>query len=357
MRRRWTPALGLLVALVVTSCGVAQDSPSARHPDFRTVVVRESALTVADGVTAAIEFIVPEGTEAVSVLATAADREGLVQLASLTFDGDVVFEAAGGDLARMDGRHRDHEAISNSEGFVQEVQRGTFAFTYPFAPGWELPSGPATISFLASAGTRLEVEVLALRPTKRGHLTVSVFSPGARTLSEDARREVEAILDQAGLPVSWEDQTLPTWAPGELSDLPPDGNSYRLLADTVASRSTGTVNLVIVDALPGGVSGLSTGIPGPHDGTGTAITVTLRDPGETARLVAHEIGHLLGLRHLEDRSATGLIVENPITDTRADAYNLMQFGTNLTDGQIEVVHLSPLLRDPDAGAGEPTATR
>ena len=345
MRRRLRPAHTILVALVLASCSTTPSPEATDGPD--PAPRRAATLALVDGISEAIEFDVPPGTTALSILATSPDRDVLIQLGSLSLAGGATYFAPRADLALLSSRHRDHVAVTDPAGFVQEVQRGRFAFTYPFAPGWNLPAGPAAISFLASGGTSLDVEVTPVGSATRSILPVTVFAPGERTLSGDARAGVEAIFGEAGITVKWEDRTLPAWAPKALTDLEDRAGTYRLLADTVAAQSTGTVNLVIVDALPGGVSGVSTGIPGPHDGSGAAITVTFRDANETARLVAHEISHLLGLRHLEDRSAGGVVVRNPISDTRADAYNLMQFGTNLTAGQVEILRLSPLLALPD----------
>ena len=347
MRRVPGPAQLILAALVLASCSAPQGSSTIDLPDFRPLL-HDAPVALTDGTSETVEFDVLPGTVAVSILATSPDRDVLVQLGSLVFAGATAYEGGPDDVSLLSLRRRDHEAVTGPAGFVQEVQRGSFAFTYPFAPGQLLTPGPAQMSFLASGGQSLDVEVIALGPGERTTLPVTVFAAGESLLSDEARAGVEAIFGQAGISVTWDDRTLPIWAPGELSDLDDRGGTYRLLADTVATRSTGSVNVVVVDGLPGGISGLSTGLPGPHDGTGAAITVTFRDPTETARLVAHEIGHLLGLRHLEDRSSSGVVVSNPITDTRADAYNLMQFGTNLTDGQTEVLHLSPLLSVSEA---------
>ena len=335
-------------AFALGSCSAAAGTGSVGS--LEVGLRHEATLAVVDGVSEPFDFHLPPGTEVISVLASTPTGEAFVQLGSLTLDGRSVYEARPGDVELLRSRWQDHEAVTDASGFVQEVHRGRFAFTYPFAPGRDVASGPATIAFLVSGDPSIDVEVLAYGSSARTNLHVVAYSPGERTLSEEARVEVAEIFRPAAISVTWEDRTLPAWAPGQVSDLDAESGTLRLLTDTVATRSTGAVNLVIVDSLPGGISGLSTGIPGPHDGTGAAITVTFRDPAETARLVAHEIGHLLGLRHLEDRSSNGVVVTNPILDTRADAFNLMQFGTNLTDGQAEMLRLSPLLGVPEAGS-------
>lgn len=304
-----------------------------------------STLAVTSRATEVLTFDVPREAVAISILARSDNPDGLIQLATLSFTNSVALHVDPEDRDRMSVRFDEHEVIETQAGFVHEVQRGTYALTYPFAPGWELPPGPASLSFLVDSAEQLEVEIVFVEPTDHPHLEISVFSPGSSRLSADARRGVESIFDQAGMTVSWRDQALDESVPASFSDIDDRrvGSDIHTLLEAVTTNASGGANLVIADDLPGGVSGFATGVPGPHDGTGTAVVVSLRSQSETARLVAHEVAHLLGLRHLEDRSSRGVVVANPIIDTRADAYNLMQFGTHLTEGQIEILRLSPLL--------------
>ncbi|HVR32322.1 MAG TPA: hypothetical protein VMS74_06400 [Acidimicrobiia bacterium] len=194
------------------------------------------------------------------------------------------------------------------------------------------------------------MEVLVLAGEARTVLPITIFEPGESRLAQDARSRVVDIFDRAGVTVRWRRGVVPAGTPSEIDDVENrrPGSALHSLFAAVAESSAGGANLVVVDSLPNGLSGIASGVPGPHDGTGVAVTVAFRSPAETARLVAHEIAHLLGLRHLEDRSATGVVVRNPILDTYADAHNLMQFGTNLTDGQIAVLRISPLLIPADS---------
>lgn len=332
------------MSLLLAACSTAP----AQEAETSTVVA--ASVDVGSDRTAEVVFDVPADAVAISILARSDSPTALIQLTELGFSGftplSLAADPASDPLAAMTRRFSDHEIIETPNGFVHEVQLGTYAFTYPFAPGWELPAGRASLSMLVSGGSRAEIEVRVIRPADRSVLGVTYFEPGESRLSDEARMRVDDILGEAGIVIEWSKGTLPDGSISVIEDVEDraPGSPLGGLIDDVASLSNGGVNLVVVDGLPGGVSGFSTGVPGPHDGTGLAVTVAFRSQTETARLVAHEIAHLLGLRHLEDRSANGLVVRNPILDTRADAYNLMQFGTHLTDGQIEILRLSPLLR-------------
>ena len=359
MSRRLVPAL--VLGVLVGSCSPVGSPPattgvpaeavdgSTTTPTVappRTTPVRiEAVLDVTDGVSATLSFEVPVGATVVSILARARSPETLIQLGSLTVGGSEVTAVDPSEGRDMSRRFTEHEIVESSPGFVHEVQQDSYAFTYPFAPGWDLPAGPASLSFLVAGASELDVEVLVLGGEARTVLPVTIFEPGESRLAQDARSRVEDIFDRASITVRWRTGVVPAGMPSEIDDVEDrrPGSALHALFAAVAGRSAGGANLFVVDSLPNGLSGIASGVPGPHDGTGVAVTVTFRSPAETARLVAHEVAHLLGLRHLEDRSSTGVVVRNPILDTYADAYNLMQFGTNLTDGQIAVLRISPLL--------------
>jgi hypothetical protein len=330
VRRSWIGAAIVLTA--VTACS----ADPARH---------SFDLEAEYGSTGLVEFSIPPDAVAVSLLVTADQMDTLLQLESLIIGGTDLVTGSTDDLASLTDRYSENEIIETGTGFVHEVQKGTYSFTYPFAPGWELAPGPASVSLLASTDSKLTLEILVLTDTTRDKLAVTVFTPGNTSLSQEARSEVEQIFAQADIAITWRDGTLPADAPSSLDDVADwsPGSTLHGLSRAVAAVSTGGANVVMLDRLPGGLSGFATGVPGPHDGSGMAVAVAFRSPTETGRTVAHEIAHLLGLRHLEDRSSKGVIVSNPISDTRADAYNLMQFGTNLTTGQIQILGLSPLI--------------
>lgn len=333
-RSRFLSAL-LVVTVVVAGC-----ASFPGHP-----VLHSSRASITGTATAPIRFEVPPGTDAISILARSTDPDALVRIGRLQLAGVNVLDGGSPDPDEMRRMYAEFEAVDDG-GFVQEIQLATLAFTYPFAPGWPVPAGAATIEFWTDRPTTLTVEILAVQSVDRTSVPVIVHAAEGRALHPQARAEVDRIFGLAGLEVAWSEGTLPEPVPAEIDDVVDrrrDSELGRLFAAIESSGSQG-LHLVLVTALPGGLSGLASSIPGPHDGTGAALTVSFRSPEETGRLIAHELMHLLGLRHLEDRSSRGVVVRNPIPDTRAEAFNLMQFGTELTAGQIEVVRLSPLLR-------------
>lgn len=334
-RDRFLASCLVVSTIAITACGSGPVDP----------VVYADEIELLPAVSAPIRFEVPDGTVAVSILARSTDPTALLRIGRMTFDDVTVLDGRVSDPDEMRRMHAEFEVVDDG-GFVQEIQLGTLAFTYPFAPGWPVPAGHARLEFWTDRPTALAVEVLAVQPGERSAVPVVVHTAAGRALHPDARAEVERIFGQAELTVHWSDGSLPGAVPATIDDVErrdPDSQLGRLFAAIESSGVPG-LHLVLVESLPGGLSGLASSIPGPHDGTGTAVTVSFRSPQETGRLIAHELMHLLGLRHLEDRSTRGVVVQNPIPDTRAEAFNLMQFGSELTPGQIEVLRLSPLLR-------------
>lgn len=102
------------------------------------------------------------------------------------------------------------------------------------------------------------------------------------------------------------------------------------------------------------VMGLAGGIPGPPLEVGTrrsGVVVSLRPSGGPdllGRIIAHEVGHFLGLFHTTEQSSTGTqVVYDTLADTpENDTANLMHWleSTNsftLTPDQAGVMHANP----------------
>ena len=134
------------------------------------------------------------------------------------------------------------------------------------------------------------------------------------------------------------------------------------------------VNLFLVQSIPFfSAAGISGGIPGPpgfFSTDGSGIVATVLDSGShTGTLVAHEIGHFLGLHHTTELTVP---VFDPISDTPVcpsgtyiqncpDYQNLMfpdfwlQGGLTLSPDQIAVLRGAPLLYQVDRPAACPQA--
>lgn len=305
-----------------------------------------ASFTMAEpGRTPSVSFTVPDDARAISFLATVDDPVH-VQLGSVVIGGTDVVQSPDHDVGEMARRFEEFEVLVSPTGIVHEVRRGRSAFTFPNVPGLVLEPGPAEVTFLVDQPTSVDIDVVIVR-SEPARLAVDVVVADGGELSDAIREGVESIYRPAGIGIEWRDLDVPG-LPSELPELGDGGPGSPMweLTHFDDTRPDG-VNLVVMERLPGGLSGYATSVPGAHDGSGAAVVVTFRSATESARLIAHEIGHLLGLRHLEDRSTTGVVVANPIPDTAADGLNLMQFGTNLTPGQIEVLRLSPLLSPTD----------
>ena len=337
--KRLTLAVAIASALV-TACGAAgtQQSPV------------DTLAIGSDGFSQDYTFRVPEDARSVSILVTGLDTAHYA-LSSFRFAGGDDFvrypdpESIRNQLGRLAS---EQELMVAPGGLVQESRLGVYTLTLPFAPDQPIRPGLGSIVVMSSSENhQVEVHIVTSSGDAE-RLAVEVYSVDGAALSSRVIQEVDEIYAQAGIAIQWEtyeatrSETISALATFPLG---PPSEVARVVARTKRPDPSG-LSVFVFPSLPDGVSGLSLSIPAPHD-PGSAMTgivaVPLNSPFETARILAHELGHQLGLRHLETRSTAGVLVLNPITDTYADAYNLMQFGTHLTPGQIEVLRASPYL--------------
>lgn len=124
------------------------------------------------------------------------------------------------------------------------------------------------------------------------------------------------------------------------------------------------VNIFLVEQLyrsqPSGtqpIAGLAGGIPGPPlqvgtDGAGVAVSLAL-GPGEDDRLgtvIAHELGHFLGLYHTVEAAAAGAeALQDQLADTDGDPKWLMHWSPGpgsaaLSPEQMRILRASPWLQ-------------
>jgi hypothetical protein len=232
-------------------------------------MIHSGRLTFEDGTTGEFTFEIPHDAIAISVLVVPAVGDALVQIAGLTADNPML------DMGPVDSdttveRFADPEVIETEIGFVHEVKRGRYAFTYPFAPDRELAPGTADIWFHVKGADSVEVEIAIVRDPARTLLEVTVFSPGESRLSDDAHRRGETIFEPAGFVVQWRDAMPDDATPtrfAEIDDHTPDSDVSRLYA-AVATSPDPDAKLASSTDSPAASAGSRTGFPDRTTGAG-----------------------------------------------------------------------------------------
>jgi hypothetical protein len=373
---RSTPAarhcirIALLAALaVVAAC--RQGAPAEPEPERRFSFTR---ITFDPrGVSPPLRVAVPERTRSLTVVVRGAPG-ALYALAELeTADGLAqVGLPAGTDLpAAM------REAYFGSRSGVmrgrlrQSVRLGLFTAVFPDRPGAALPAGDVVVR-IATTDRSHPVAVDLLLPEEDGGSTLpvnvvlvsagSAASPGrAAAPSPEAlafAAPLRAILAGGGVDLriervlSLSDAGLAAMTELSEPQEPPDGASARLALAGGALVDGDALNLFVIDVLPEGVGGWTLGTPGPplpdtvYSGV---IAARLDGRDRLARVLAHEIGHYLGLWHVEHTARSGALHRDPLDDTRSGAGNLMDedgAGTALSPDQRFALSRHPLLRAP-----------
>ncbi len=309
-----------------------------------------------NGVSDGFQFMVPAGTRSVSIVVEGAE-DRLYALAALRFgDGTdrVGIDATASYAATMEESYNVLQTGGMPGSLYQSIRLGTFTHVYPYAPGQSVPAGPAELRVVSNA-TSGPVRVTVVMPPEDGarvlHLDVLAVSRDLTLASPPGfLAPLQAIYDQAGIQVVVDsvveirdspfvritESTEPQEAPASQS---------AQLARLATERAPGPgLNVMIVDALPAGIGGLSLGTPGPPTGGYYHGVIALRaSDAALARVLAHEIAHFLALQHVTNRDTRGQVIEDPIEDTRPGQGNLMENGTTLTPGQVFALTRSALL--------------
>ncbi len=324
------------------------------------------------GVSAPVELRVPEGTRSFTVVVEG-DDDRLYALASLESGGsDLVgldprrLSTLGGEMARL---YFDEE-LSRMPGKLHQVLRlGTSVLTLPNQPGQPIVAGTIRLRVASDARGTGKVRVIfratpddgatVLRLRLVSHSRVfdpSVTSPEVTPFLGALQAEVARILEPAGLRVRFEPALRVADSPySVLSGLSepqehPFSPAVAMVHDLAVRgvpNVAGALNVFLVDAMEG-FSGISLGSPGPFDPShryfGVFASLAAGTPA-VARTIAHEVCHFLGLSHVTGQGRSGVVVTDPIDDTRPGEGNLMDRGggTRLTPGQVLVLRGSPLL--------------
>jgi hypothetical protein len=342
--------------------------PAAPGPD----VVLGPLPTGATGESELATFDVPAGVAAFSI--SVIDAEGLrVAVASLVApDGTVVADADGEPA----GLQRVHHYIGVASALVpatDDARARVQAGTYGLVVGTYDPAVFDALQPVSGGVERVEI-TFTREGTQGGLLDLELhWAPALGITAADAPAnatvtellaQIQALLGQARIHVgNVGHHDLPADA-----DTVEDGYEARALCTSVTTPGPRhrSVNVLVVADLSF-TAGFAGGIPGPTGLHGTnasgIVAESLGGGHDTGTLLAHEIGHFLGLRHTTEIGA----VHDDVSDTAEcpadtkvsqcpDYANLMfpifplWDGLALSPGQIGIVSASPMLTEPLADA-------
>jgi hypothetical protein len=295
----------------------------------------------ADGRSDELSFDVPAGARSVTILV----------------EGDPAAMYALGSLRLADGvEHVEPIAVAtlrerngSFEGTGAEMQfprPGTFVFQYPTLATQALPPGEATLRVVSDGSAPARVRIYA--PTGSGtvlHVALVSFSPAFPLDVEPAVIEdVRAIYEPAGISIVVDERVSgPTRAPIVFGPLPPaPGDAGGELVRAAQALLDGDAfPIVFTEHADDAVLGSSRGVPCPpvpeNDEHAIIIDATVDSLGADdralmARIIAHELGHALGLPHLDGVNTDGTSWVDAFDDTEGLGDTIM--GSALRGGPI-----------------------
>lgn len=347
------------------------------RPDLEVVIV-DREVSFVEGEGDQVAFEVP--ADAVSVTVSVTGAKGTQYTLAQWKNGDGADLVTGGWLESDTGApslclscpNRIAASESSFAAIAPNNEAVTIApgthYIYPYAftsAGFvidPLPSGTANV--------RVVIKRLSAAPAN-GVLDVNFYLTGAQgwtaaTAPTDERlqgiiADVEELYAQVGIELGVITYT----------DIPEEfavvesvlfGPDLQELFELSAGQPRDALNVFLVEELflgsgPGfGVLlGVSGGIPGPPFGgtprSGVVINTT-GDPGldiPTANVIAHEVGHHLGLFHTTESSQP---IHDPIADTPQNDTSLLMYaasdGTTITAAQGAVMRSNPFVNHPEA---------
>ena len=335
----------VLSLLFVVACG-GSSSPPPRE-------IQETTTIDASGLSATIDFEIPEGTRSITVIARG-DAGSLFALGELALgDGTDLVQLPGapGDAMQMSYRV---EQVGQMPGMLyQSIRLGTFTHVYPYKPGQSVLAGDGRLRIASDRPGTVDVTILMPADDGAAKLPLDVYLVSDVQVEPppEFAAEVQRIFAQAQIAVSIErverltgtafEQITQFTEPQEA----PDSQSA-MVPSLVVDREGSALDVFIVESLPIGVGGLSLGTPGPPMRGNYYFGVIVRGGtqwGQIARVTAHEVAHFLALQHVQNVGVSGMRYPDPIDDTTPGADNLMESGTRLTPGQAFALSRSALL--------------